>query len=46
MNKFLIVISDGASGDRSDLPNAAALAGREGIVRFAIGVSYQTHSSF
>ena len=46
VNKFLIVISDGASADRGDLTNATSLAAREGIVRFAIGVSYQTHSKF
>jgi len=38
VNKFLIVICDGSSSDRSTLPSAAALAARHGIIRFAIGV--------
>jgi len=38
VNRFLIVITDGSSSDRNDLSNAAALAAREGIIRFAIGV--------
>ncbi|XP_068610851.1 integrin alpha-M [Brachionichthys hirsutus] len=36
--KVLIVITDGASNDRNDLPAAAELAENRKIVRFAIGV--------
>ena len=46
MNKFLIVITDGASNDTKDLPNAASLAAKEGIIRFAIGVSYLMKKGF
>lgn len=39
MKRVLIVITDGESNDRKELPAAAALAERKNIVRFAIGVS-------
>uniref|UniRef100_A0A7N8WV44 Integrin alpha-X-like n=1 Tax=Mastacembelus armatus TaxID=205130 RepID=A0A7N8WV44_9TELE len=38
VKKILIVITDGESHDRTDLPSAAALAETKSIVRFAIGV--------
>ncbi|XP_070782880.1 integrin alpha-X [Enoplosus armatus] len=38
VKKVLIVITDGASHDRAQLPFAAALAEQQKIVRFAIGV--------
>ncbi|XP_042363353.1 integrin alpha-X-like [Plectropomus leopardus] len=38
VKKVLIVITDGASNDRRSLPEAAAKAEAENIVRFAIGV--------
>lgn len=38
VKKVLIVITDGASHDRQQLPYVASLAEQKGIVRFAIGV--------
>lgn len=38
VKKILIVITDGASHDRTNLPYAASVAERKKIVRFAIGV--------
>ncbi|XP_054454415.1 integrin alpha-X-like [Anoplopoma fimbria] len=38
VKKVLIVITDGESHDRRDLPSAAALAEKANIVRFAVGV--------
>ncbi|XP_038591668.1 integrin alpha-M-like isoform X4 [Micropterus salmoides] len=38
VKKVLIVITDGESNDPQELPNAAALAEKKNIVRFAIGV--------
>uniref|UniRef100_A0A4W6G6B3 VWFA domain-containing protein n=1 Tax=Lates calcarifer TaxID=8187 RepID=A0A4W6G6B3_LATCA len=38
VKRILIVITDGASHDRAELPHVARLAERENIVRFAIGV--------
>ncbi|KAK9530458.1 hypothetical protein VZT92_011956 [Zoarces viviparus] len=38
VKKVLIVITDGISHDRNDLPFAAALAEKAKIIRFAIGV--------
>lgn len=40
VKKVLIVITDGQSNDRNQLPEAANLAESKNIVRFAIGVSY------
>ncbi|XP_051925308.1 integrin alpha-M-like isoform X2 [Hippocampus zosterae] len=38
VKKILIVITDGESGDRDNLPSALTAAERKNIVRFAIGV--------
>ena len=38
--KVLIVITDGESQEKNQLPNAAAAAERKKIVRFAIGVNF------
>ena len=46
VTKYLIVITDGEARDASNLPNAISLADGKGIIRFAIGVSCQTHPSF
>ena len=43
MTKYLVVITDGLARDASDLPNAISQAEGKGIIRFAIGVSCQTH---
>ncbi|XP_078135070.1 integrin alpha-X-like [Sander vitreus] len=43
VKKVLIVITDGASHDRNQLPFAAALAEEQKIVRFAIGVGSAFH---
>lgn len=45
VKKILIVITDGISHDRNRLPNAADLAKRKQIVRFAIGVSCSVNSN-
>ncbi|KAL6095097.1 itgam [Pungitius sinensis] len=39
VNKVLIVITDGESNDRINLPSAISLAEHKKIVRFAFGVS-------
>lgn len=39
VKRVLIVITDGESSDRVQLPNAAQAAENKKIVRFAIGVS-------
>ncbi|KAF0025376.1 hypothetical protein F2P81_022257 [Scophthalmus maximus] len=44
VKKILIVITDGISHDRNRLPNAADLAKRKQIVRFAIGVGNAFHN--
>lgn len=40
VGKILIVITDGESQEKLDLPNAVKAAENKKIVRFAIGVSF------
>lgn len=40
VRKVLIVITDGESQQKEELPNAIKAADRKNIVRFAIGVSF------